>query len=216
MRTGFASLAVCLLVLAGFGAGAPARAQPPLDEIAACAEIAEDEERLACYDAVAAELTGEGGEAPGAAAKRGAEANRRSAPRAAGRADTPEPGKRGGGEAPGKRGSEQTHGERAASKEGADKTEKAETEDDRFGLPPEGDEEEEDDDTRRMTVAETQETRRLDRLVLTMENGQVWRQTEDQSLPPVEPGMEVTIEEGIFGGFSLSVSGRTIRVERVR
>lgn len=232
MRSGFVRVAACFLVLGGCVTAASALAQAPLDKIKACSQIADDAERLACYDAAAAELGGESGAPPGAAAKRRSADGERNAPGPAGRAGKPESGKSRGKDVPEKRRGAERESARAEPADQAEPGEQAEpsrsarasgetetkqADEDRFGLPPERDEEDEDADTRRMTIAETQETPRLGRLVLTMENGQVWRQTgERTSLPPIEPGMEVKIEEGLFGGFRLSVSGRTIRVERVR
>jgi len=85
---------------------------------------------------------------------------------------------------------------------------------DGFGLPEE-ERATEVDDTREMTIAKV-ETSGTDKLVLTMENGQIWRQTDTQSLPPIDPGMTAVIREGFIGGYRLSVTGRTFRVERLQ
>ncbi|MEJ2513640.1 MAG: hypothetical protein P8080_02330 [Gammaproteobacteria bacterium] len=53
---------------------------------------------------------------------------------------------------------------------------------------------------------------------LTLENGQVWRQTDSARLPVQETNPAVVIEKGFFGNYRLSVEGfnRSIRVKRVK
>jgi len=70
----------------------------------------------------------------------------------------------------------------------------------------------EDEGDSTLTISRVASTR-LGKLVLTMDNGEVWRQTDTQSLPPIEPGMAAVVREGVFGGYRLSVGGRTIRAE---
>ncbi|MFQ5348130.1 MAG: hypothetical protein ACE5ED_09850 [Rhodothalassiaceae bacterium] len=86
---------------------------------------------------------------------------------------------------------------------------------DRFGLPPSPAPRAADDERREMTVAAVRRTKTR-RLVLEMKNGQVWRQTDSQSLPPVRPGMTVSVEKGLLGSYLMTVARRTIRVQRIR
>ncbi|MCH8685817.1 hypothetical protein [Pedomonas mirosovicensis] len=54
-------------------------------------------------------------------------------------------------------------------------------------------------------------------LVFTLDNGQVWRQTESKTLPPVRAGDAVTIRRGMMGGYRMTLERqhRTISVKRV-
>lgn len=66
-------------------------------------------------------------------------------------------------------------------------------------------------------IAET----RLDRVgeaVFLLDNGQMWRQTDGLSLPPVRAGDAVEIKRGALGGYRLTVPRvkRTVRVVRMR
>ena len=60
-----------------------------------------------------------------------------------------------------------------------------------------------------------------DRLVITLQNGQVWRQLKNNARPwkPREPMVEplVTMERSMFGGYRLRVDGvnRTVQVKRI-
>lgn len=54
------------------------------------------------------------------------------------------------------------------------------------------------------------------RLVLTMENGQVWTQTDGGRIPDPHPGAVAEIRKGYPGGFLLRVHNRTIRVKRLK
>ena len=53
--------------------------------------------------------------------------------------------------------------------------------------------------------------------VFTLDNGQVWRQTEARTLPPVRVGDAVAIRKGMMGGYRLTLERqqRTIAVKRV-
>jgi len=53
--------------------------------------------------------------------------------------------------------------------------------------------------------------------VVTLDNGQVWRQTEARSLPPVRIGDTVTIRKGMIGGYRMTFERqqRTVAVKRV-
>lgn len=56
------------------------------------------------------------------------------------------------------------------------------------------------------------------RTVFTLENGQVWRQTENGKLSWSADRPMITISKGVFGSFRLSVDGvnKSVRVERVQ
>jgi len=209
MRRSHSSLAVSSLGLAAALGAAGAFAQSPLEAVKACTQIENDDERLACFDEVAAQLPGSADTAareavtPETAPDSGPaqRAETPDAPREDSRADS--------GEAPERR--------KRAEHDAPPPAQEGKEEEDRFGLPPEPEPEPEDegDDTRRMTIADM---RRIgpDQHAFLMENGQVWQQAEMERLPPIDPGEEVIISKGFFGGFRLSVKGRAIRVKRVR
>jgi hypothetical protein len=53
--------------------------------------------------------------------------------------------------------------------------------------------------------------------VITLDNGQVWRQKTKQSIGSLEPGDQVTIRAGSLGSFRLSgSSNRSTQVQRVK
>ncbi|MGS2719461.1 hypothetical protein [Paraglaciecola aestuariivivens] len=55
------------------------------------------------------------------------------------------------------------------------------------------------------------------RMVITLENGQVWRQSDKVRLK-IKPGQNVTIERGVLGSFFMSTDQvkKSIRVKRVK
>lgn len=55
-------------------------------------------------------------------------------------------------------------------------------------------------------------------IVVVLDNGQVWRQTDSASLPPVRVGDAVTIQRGILGSFRMTFvkQRRTVEVKRFR
>ncbi len=55
-------------------------------------------------------------------------------------------------------------------------------------------------------------------LVFALDNGQMWRQIDGLSLPPVRAGYEVVVKKGVIGGYRLTVDriGRTVGVVRIR
>ena len=57
---------------------------------------------------------------------------------------------------------------------------------------------------------------KMRKLLITLENGHTWRQTEDDSIQ-LKAGDSVTIEKASFGSFLLSKTGtnRKVRVKRV-
>ena len=54
--------------------------------------------------------------------------------------------------------------------------------------------------------------------VFTLDNGQVWRQTETRTLPPIRVGDAVTIRKGVIGGYRMTFERqqRTVPVKRVK
>lgn len=56
------------------------------------------------------------------------------------------------------------------------------------------------------------------KLVLILDNGQQWRQSQREMLPGVKPGDAVTIKKGALGSFKLTLERirRTIAVKRYR
>lgn len=58
----------------------------------------------------------------------------------------------------------------------------------------------------------------LKRAVFVLSNGQMWRQTEGLSLPPVRAGDPVRIRRGAIGGYRLTLERqrRTVQVRRMR
>jgi hypothetical protein len=60
-------------------------------------------------------------------------------------------------------------------------------------------------------------TRRSGRLVLRLENGQVWEQTEDGPDLNIVSGSEVTIDRGLLGAYYLSAQSKhaAIKVSRI-
>jgi len=57
---------------------------------------------------------------------------------------------------------------------------------------------------------------KMRKMLITLENGHIWRQTEDDSIQ-LKAGDSVTIEKASFGSFLLSKTGtnRKVRVKRV-
>ena len=163
------------LLIAWDGAAA---AQSVSERLAACARIADDGARLACYDRLSAGLAPPAPAAP--------TADKAPSPPAAARAGTDVP-------------------RRAAASDAADD----------FGLPPKPAPRVSEDRRRTMIIAEVRRTPTR-KLVLYMKNGQVWRQTDSKSLPPVRPGTEATIKKGVLGSYLLRIGRSAIRVRRVR
>ncbi len=75
-------------------------------------------------------------------------------------------------------------------------------------------------DDQRELVATIEEvlTGERGQMVFVLDNGQIWRQTDSQSMPPVRPGAEVTIRRQLAGRFALTVTRprRTVTVARMR
>jgi len=191
--------AVGAMLLGGLALPTAASAQSAIGEIKACTWIQEDAERLACFDAAARKLSNSAARTP----SRGGPAF--AAP--AGRDDDLE--------LPQEQAPVRAALARPTRRVAAPRS--SPPPQDRFGLPEESrtrEEEEEEEDTREMTIARA-EMSATDKLLLTMDNGQVWMQADTQSLPPIDAGMTAVVREGFIGGYRLSVSGRTFRVKRV-
>lgn len=58
----------------------------------------------------------------------------------------------------------------------------------------------------------------LSGFVVTLDNGQVWRQTEARTLPPVRVGDTVSIRKGMIGGYRMTFERqqRTVPVKRLK
>jgi len=90
-----------------------------------------------------------------------------------------------------------------------------------FGLPPRQVAAERGEDTSRIrhiaSHVVTVGTNRDGERVFTLENGQIWRQTESSVLGLARPGDAITIRAGSFGSFLLITPGGVpLRVKRER
>jgi hypothetical protein len=56
----------------------------------------------------------------------------------------------------------------------------------------------------------------LGELVISLENGQVWEQTEVDSTVHIKSGDAVTVSKAAFGSFMMTSGHSTLRVRRVR
>jgi len=56
----------------------------------------------------------------------------------------------------------------------------------------------------------------LGELVISLENGQVWEQTEVDSTVHIKPGDPVTVSKAAFGSFMMTSGHSTLRVRRIR
>lgn len=73
------------------------------------------------------------------------------------------------------------------------------------------------DEVKEITAAIAELREGVTGYVVTLDNGQVWRQTEVRTLPPVRVGDAVTIRKGLMGGYRMTFhrQQRTIAVKRV-
>lgn len=57
-----------------------------------------------------------------------------------------------------------------------------------------------------------------DKLVFSLDNGQMWRQIDGMPLPPVRAGHEVMVKKALLGAYKLTIIriGRTVGVVRIR
>lgn len=85
--------------------------------------------------------------------------------------------------------------------------------DDQFGLPEKPVRKPVEDQSRNMVLASAEKNHK-GRWVFTMENGQLWLQTDSAQIPPPAEGTAVHIEEGLWGSFKMRIAKRTVRVKR--
>ncbi len=52
--------------------------------------------------------------------------------------------------------------------------------------------------------------------ILTMDDGAVWRQIDDKSLPRLRPGSKVRVKRGLMGSYILVVDRWSVRARRIR
>ncbi len=84
-----------------------------------------------------------------------------------------------------------------------------------FGLPKESPAENLHDISNRISKIETASRGKR---ILTLENGQIWRQVGSSSQPRLAAGDTITIEKGALGSFILKEQGsnRSLRVKRIK
>lgn len=87
--------------------------------------------------------------------------------------------------------------------------------DDDFGLPKRPVAEERDNKTRELVLASAKRDQRGN-IVFTMQDGQVWRQTDKAPIIMPSYGDQAVIEKGFPAGFRMRLNKRTIRVERLK
>ena len=85
---------------------------------------------------------------------------------------------------------------------------------DLFGFKPRAQESQLDDE--RMMTVENAERSQRGKWVLTMKNGQVWRQKDQIRIVTPNPGTSVTVSKSGFGSYFITVNGRSIRAERIK
>lgn len=85
--------------------------------------------------------------------------------------------------------------------------------DDQFGLPEKPVRKPVEDQSRSMVLASADKNHK-GRWAFTMENGQLWLQTDSAQIPPPAAGTTVHIEEGLWGSFKMRIAKRTVRVKR--
>jgi hypothetical protein len=171
-----------------------AAAQTSLDPFTRCAAIPTDAERLACYDAAVSALSAEQARIVAERQRLAAEAKAKAEAQARAKA-----------EADAKAQAEADAKARVAAF-GAESMPAAARAQDTGEL-----------ETLRVKVAEAL-MNPLGYVTLILDNGQIWRQSEAASLPPIRPGDIVEIKRGMIGGFRLTFERqkRTIRVTRFR
>jgi hypothetical protein len=186
-----------LVAAAALAAGAAlAAAQSPPAALQACTRISQDSERLACFDREVAALSGH-------AATKAPVGSAAANPAAAAAATTPADAHTGGagaGTAAAPLTPEQKLG---LSGEGVRTLEA------RQGIKTEK--------VKGLTAHITSVSRNASgRLVLTLDNGQVWRQAESRSTFEAGPGDVATISPGALGSFFLATNSHNwTRVERI-
>lgn len=187
-----------LVAAAALAAGAAlAAAQSPPAALQACTRISQDSERLACFDREVAALSGH---AAAKAPAGGAAANPAAAAAATTAAADAHTGGAGAGTAAAPLTPEQKlglsgEGVRTLEAKQGIKTAKV----------------------KGLTAHITSVSRNASgRLVLTLDNGQVWRQAESRSTFEAGPGDVATISPGALGSFFLATNSHNwTRVERI-
>lgn len=86
---------------------------------------------------------------------------------------------------------------------------------DDFGLPKKPATEERDNKTRELVLASAKRDQRGN-IVFTMQDGQVWRQTDKAPIIMPSYDDQAVIEKGFPAGFRMRLNKRTIRVERLK
>ena len=165
-----------------------------------CIVMTDDVKRLACFDAYAA------------AAERGSIGD--PAVSAGGLAGTSEPGQDG----PSEKATKSAGLDPAGA--GAETRDDAVVADETFGLPAKRDEPDEPEAGRvEAHVAEFTRLNRSNNIRITLDNGQVWQEIDGRSFKgTVKPGTLVTVTRRPFGGYKMSVEGRSssIYVRRIK
>ncbi len=174
---------------------APAAAQMPA-KLLDCAAIARDADRLACYDAAVADSSSE---ARAASERRARESARIAAEEAAVAA------------AAAKQKAEADAIAEAAARKEAFGAEAVASRPERFQAPP--------GQIQQIDAVVTEVlTNRSGLGVFLLDNGQIWRQADTDSLPNVRTGEKVTIKRALLGGYDMTFerSHRTVLVKRSR
>ena len=166
--------------------------------LGACTVITDDVERLACFDAYAAAVVAEniGGSAVSAS---GPEDNNEPRQDGPSERETNPAGLESVGEAA------ETRGDSMAA-------------DESFGFPATRDEPDEAERVEAQIV-EFMRLNRSNNIRVTLDNGQVWQEIDGRAFRGnVKPGTRVTVTRRPFGGYKMSVEGRSssIYVRRIR
>lgn len=162
-----------------------------------CMEIKAASDRLACFEALATRSKSD--EVAGDRAK---------APRDA----TPEAGKAASNRAPDRSSAATAPSAIQATPRPSGK---AMQPNDDFGLPEKPVRTERADKIRKMLLASAMRDRRGS-IIMTMQNGQVWRQTDKAPVIMPSSGDQAVIEKGFPSGYRMRLNKRTIRVERLK
>ena len=183
LRTLIVGTAVTLIAAA-------AAAQVPEREMLDCASVVGAEERLGCYDALAAGIDAEAQRTVSARRAEEAERARRLAEE------------------------ERRQAEERAQAEAAATAQTAESAFGREDFEPGTGKPARDLKSIEASVARTEDDR-LGRKIVLLENGQVWRQ-RDSGYAPVREGQSVEIERGFGNSYKMKGSGRAFAVVRIR
>jgi hypothetical protein len=193
-------------------------AESASDGVLACAAEADDDRRLACFDALAAGLRGD--PRPAAAAAPAAAAPAATAPAATAPAAAAPVAAAPVAAAP--VAAATTMGSPAAAPPptaAAEQPSEAGTPspEDRFGLRVDTKQQKADELTELSATATAISAKLRGELVITLDNGQVWGEIAPGSKIKVKPGDAVKIEAGTLGSFILiAPNGRSSKVTRIR